>query len=351
MSVLFVDSFDHYATADFAQKYDMLGVNHMSITATGRWGSNAFHCSGGNAYLRKGVNPGSQVAIVGFAVKFNATGQYAFCETFSSVIDERPMVLFTKNSNGSISAWRASDSTGSSGSMSHAFCTLLGSTPAGIVNNGTWNYIELKVDHDNAGTVEIAVNGNVELSEVGTVDTLPTGRIYDAIGFGLATSSGSVDFDDFYIADDQGADVNDFVGDSRIEAIYPESDGTHLDWTPSTGSPHWSLVDETTPNGDTDYVSTTAPGNQDSYNYQTVSGAGDIIAVQVNIVARKEASGTKKVKALARVSAADFLSTEEHALAMDYKDYRAIYTNNPDTAAPWSAAEVNASEFGVEVTL
>jgi len=91
MSVLFVDSFDHYATADFAQKYDMLGVNHMSITATGRWGSNAFHCSGGNAYLRKGVNPGSQVAIVGFAVKFNATGQYAFCETFSSVIDERPM--------------------------------------------------------------------------------------------------------------------------------------------------------------------------------------------------------------------------------------------------------------------
>ena len=206
------------------------------------------------------------------------------------------------------------------------------------------------MDHDDsAGTIDIAINGDTVLS-VSALDTRPASRIFSAIGFGQSASNGTIDFDDFYIADDQGSGVTDFQGDSRIEAIFPESDGSNLDWTPDSGTSHWDRVEEVVPDEDDSYVATTAPGDKDSYNYQTVSGAGDIIAVQVNMFARKEASGTKKIKAIARSGGTDYQSTEEHAVSMEYKDYRAIFETNPDTAAAWTPAEVNASEFGMEVT-
>jgi hypothetical protein len=48
-------------------------------------------------------------------------------------------------------------------------------------------------------------------------------------------------------------------------ALLPSGDGTYAAWTPSTGSTHYTLVDETTCNGVTDYVSTLTVGNRDSF--------------------------------------------------------------------------------------
>ncbi|MEK7608051.1 MAG: fibronectin type III domain-containing protein [Patescibacteria group bacterium] len=45
----------------------------------------------------------------------------------------------------------------------------------------------------------------------------------------------------------------------------PISNGTYSQWTPSTGSSHYTSVDEATCNGNTDYVYTTTVGNRDSY--------------------------------------------------------------------------------------
>lgn len=45
----------------------------------------------------------------------------------------------------------------------------------------------------------------------------------------------------------------------------PFTDGTYLQWTPSTGTTHYTLVDESACNGTTDYNVTTTVGNRDSY--------------------------------------------------------------------------------------
>jgi len=42
------------------------------------------------------------------------------------------------------------------------------------------------------------------------------------------------------------------------------SDGNYLQWTPSTGTTHYTLVNETPCNGATNYVSTGTNGNRDS---------------------------------------------------------------------------------------
>jgi titin len=48
-------------------------------------------------------------------------------------------------------------------------------------------------------------------------------------------------------------------------AIYPSGAGTYNAWTPSSGVTHYTLVDETSCNGTTDYVRTTTVGNRDSF--------------------------------------------------------------------------------------
>lgn len=45
----------------------------------------------------------------------------------------------------------------------------------------------------------------------------------------------------------------------------PFTDGTYLQWTPSAGTTHYTLVDESACNGTTDYNVTTTVGNRDSY--------------------------------------------------------------------------------------
>lgn len=61
--------------------------------------------------------------------------------------------------------------------------------------------------------------------------------------------------------------------------LMPVSDSA-TQWTPSSGSTHYVLVDEASCNGTTDYVSTNTVGNKDSYyvslagiaNYSTITG-------------------------------------------------------------------------------
>jgi hypothetical protein len=53
--------------------------------------------------------------------------------------------------------------------------------------------------------------------------------------------------------------------------VLPTGAGSFNTWKPSTGTTHYTLVDETTCNGTTDYVSTTVAGNRDSYSVSLAS--------------------------------------------------------------------------------
>lgn len=343
----FMDSFDHVALADLDEKYDIDSGTGWEITAgAGRWGSKGLVAVTGNAYLGKGLQPVSNsTGIFGCAFKTTSTGQYAFSETYSSIIDDRPMVMFSWNVDGSISAWRASDSTGGSGRLNLFSCTLLGSTASGLVNVGTWNFIEWLVTHDStSGVVKIAINGNLELELTG-IDTQPNDREFTLIGFG----NGSTVYDDVYMADGDPSGLDEMAGDCRIEVILPESDGTNSGLTPSSGTSHFAMVDDTAPNDDTDYLHGLASGLKDTWNYQVVSGIGEVLGVQVNINARKDSAGLKQLAAIARVGGSDELGDTLTIAAETYKYYRQIFEKNPDTAAAWTISEINAAEFGVQI--
>ena len=76
-------------------------------------------------------------------------------------------------------------------------------------------------------------------------------------------------------------------------SILPSSEGTYLQWTPSTGTTHYTLVDESTCNGTTDYNSTNTVGNRDSYgvNLASVPDGSTVTAIEITPCASRNKSG------------------------------------------------------------
>ena len=73
----------------------------------------------------------------------------------------------------------------------------------------------------------------------------------------------------------------------------PTSDGNYTQWTPSTGTSHFALVDESPCNGTTDYNSTNTVGNRDSYgvNISSVPNAATITSIKIIPCASRNTSG------------------------------------------------------------
>jgi hypothetical protein len=101
-------------------------------------------------------------------------------------------------------------------------------------------------------------------------------------------------------------------------SILPTGEGTYLTWTPSTGSTHYTLVDETTCNGTTDYVSTKVVNNRDSYtvDVSSVPDGAVITAVSLTPCASKAASGgTDKMKVFYRLNGTNSADSAEYTLS------------------------------------
>ncbi len=87
-----------------------------------------------------------------------------------------------------------------------------------------------------------------------------------------------------------------FVGKAlalTTSTLLPVSDGTYTQFTPSTGSTHYTLVDESSCNGTTDYNSTTTVGNRDSYgvSLSAIPNGSTITQISITPCASRVNSG------------------------------------------------------------
>jgi hypothetical protein len=80
---------------------------------------------------------------------------------------------------------------------------------------------------------------------------------------------------------------------ATINNLLPSSDGAYTQWTPSTGSTHYTLVDESSCNGTTDYVRTTTIGKRDSYGVSlaAVPDGSTITSIAIKPCASKNSNG------------------------------------------------------------
>jgi hypothetical protein len=158
-------------------------------------------------------------------------------------------------------------------------------------------------------------------------------------------------YDDCYIADRAGSIISTFLGDSRIEVVYPVSDGGNLAWSNVSGTCHVSMVMETYPNSSTNYVITSTVNNIDSYKFSGISAVSTVKvwAVQLCLNAQKSDAGTRELATFISASGTASVGTSQ-ALATGFAYYVDLYTSNPAQAVCWAVSTISAAEFGVKLT-
>src|SRR6266404_5902000 len=112
--------------------------------------------------------------------------------------------------------------------------------------DNVWHYIEIHCLINGAsGSCAMRLDGVAgEIPD--TTGNFGTNAI-TAIAINGVNNTGS-NFDDMYVVDTTGsAPRNTYLGDVRIETLFPTSDGAHSQWAPNSGTTHFSRVNETTP--------------------------------------------------------------------------------------------------------
>jgi len=244
------------------------------------------------------------------------------------------------NSNNYLYVWRGTTAT----------VLAIGTTKIEI---GNIYGIELKVTFATGatGSYELRIDSATEVSG-SSVQTASTGNSY-ATGITFLASAFGIGqtWDDLYLCDDTGgAPANDFLGSAtkafRIETLFPTTDDS-VTFTPLS-STNVSNVDETAVDSDTTYNYSTNKGDIDTFNHGSLAYTPiDIIGVAINAFARKDdlTAETVRTKLKSGATTANGAGTLMRSSYVGSQDF---WVTDPNTAAAWSATNVNATKIGYE---
>jgi hypothetical protein len=215
-----------------------------------------------------------------------------------------------------------------------------------LVQTGVYAYFELSVALSGSKvTVEARING---FTVIGPVAIDASGvPFYNGIYMFGPGGGLNAWVDDLYLCDGSGAYTNTFLGPVRIYTGTPIADSSPLQWTPSSGSPHYSLVNQIPPSAGATYVSSETVGQIDQYLHANGSppAGGKVLAVQHCLDANIATAGSRALS-----SCIDGTSHGASALTTTYHIYTQPYDVNPVTGLPWDVADFATLPIGPEVT-
>jgi hypothetical protein len=228
--------------------------------------------------------------------------------------------------------------------------TTLGSTSAGVFSTGSWKYIELqvKVGTSTNGTYELRVNGVNVLSSSGANTQVGTNAYYG--GFYIRGGSfHSIRLDDLYFLDGSGGNNTTFLGNVRVDTMFPTGDTATVQFTPSTPGTHSTLVDESVASG-TDYVEDTVTGHEDLYNYTTAPYKEDqFFGVQVTTECCETDANSYSLITTCQSGSTHSEDTAQAIGTPSYVLKYRILETDPNTGSLWTKSAVSAAQYGFKV--
>ena len=336
MALVFVDGAGYYSAP--GKRYEIVsGV--VSAGAYGRNGGRGLHFDGSyydQGYVHK-LLPSSSTYIIGYAISCSYSDPSGW-----------PILSLLEGSGVHVALYLAT-ATGLL-TIKNGNGTTLASVTVAV--NG-FMYLEVKVYvHSSAGTVELRING-VTVASVTGINTQNGGTgIINGFSISAGGGNGTVftaNITDIYCCTNSGSVNNNFLGDCRVECLFPSGAGAETQWTPSTGA-NWQNVNEVPADDDTTYNKSNTVGQVDTYAMGDLSTAtGLIYGVQYHESVRKDNAGSRHVAPVARIGGTDYAGTDA-SLGDSYAYFREIVEVSPATSAAFTISEVNAMEFGIKVT-
>jgi hypothetical protein len=339
MALRFIDGFDHYSIpSQIPLKYtsynDSGGSTGITTMTGRRSGSTALLFRTSSDFIGLTFDPQS-TWIVGFGLYMLST------ETTELLrfTDEAGTIqgALSIGNDGTIRVYRNSVTSG----------TLL-ATSSNALPILTWNYIEVKYTiADSGGNWEVRVNESAWINFTG--DTKQSTTLSTAVRIQIWGRGSDNAIDDLYVCDSTGSNNNTFLGDVRVDTVRPIGAGNYSEFSKQGSASNWDNLDDTTIDSDSTYNYSNTVGQRDTLDCGNLPAiTGSIFGVQVNMAARKDDAGGRTLRSLTRVSSTDYEGTSQN-VGTDYRVYRQIMEQNPNTTAAWTESEINTAEFGYKV--
>jgi hypothetical protein len=219
------------------------------------------------------------------------------------------------------------------------------------VSADTWAYIEWKTTIDTSvGTAVVRVDGNEVVNLSGVNNDSEANGLADNMSFNNCHTAGDLRLDDLYVIIPGGPHNNDFLGDVRVDCLFPTGDGTYSDFTPSAGS-NFQCVDDATPDF-SNYVQTSEIDDIDTYTFDDLYPlvTDQIKAVGVNMLSGKPDAGTACIKGVTRLGGTVYRKEIKYMnrgfLGATHRVNQAIWEARPSDGQGWTEGNVNTAEFG-----
>lgn len=224
---------------------------------------------------------------------------------------------------------------------------VLASSVSGIVKSGTWHYIGIEGTIDNSSGGGAVYLDGVAVVTASGVDTQAWAGEAMVDGFSYVGPNSNGSTLNFIIDDWATFDTNVWEGEARVDVLRPVSDSS-VDFTPSSGSDRYAMVDETLGDADTTYNASNAVGDVDLFGMSDLSGSPTILAIQLVAYAKKTDAATRLLRLLCDPGGG-VDEGSDFALPLDYTRVERALLTNPDTGVAWTPAEVNALVAGYKL--
>lgn len=339
MALLYIDGFETYNTAQLITRWQEVTGTGVIVAAEGRRGGSAFKVGFGVAYLVR-VVPTAATLIVGFAYKISSPTTLAPCilSRFLDGSGTEQVHIELNASTRAVDIYRGGTKIAS------------GAIP---IASDTYYYFEFKATFATAiaaNTCQVRVNGVVDADvPAGTSTRASANSSANRVQVGSNGTGSTYWYDDVYICDGTGSRLNDFLGDKRVDAVLPDSDGSQTAWTANGAVNDWDCVKQPIADGDTTYVASATVGAYDTFGFANlVAGAAAVDAIQLSLTARKDDAGSRSL-APALVVGGTTYDGAAVGLTDSYGVASQVWEQNPNTAANWTESDVNALEAGAKL--
>jgi len=246
-------------------------------------------------------------------------------------------------SNGAIAVATGRDGSG-----------LLGTTSTPVLTSAAWSHVEIKLlRHASAGACEIRVNGVTVLSLTGlALGASNIGQMFIGVNYWNSDNinKGQTYYKDVVFWDTSGSYANDFLGGVAVHDVVPNAD-VDLNWTPSSGSTGYNLI-SVGPPVDTNYIYAGDPP-PDPAQFSLTNLPVDVTSVKAVLPvvrAWKNDGGDCTIQSGVSPNDTDWYNGTDRPITTAPTYWWDVSHTSPATAAPWTPAEVDASDIRINRT-